>query len=182
MKKFRDFESAREFVRKLKLKNKTEWNKYRNSGNKPNNIPSNPQRTYKNEWGGFSDFLGNGYVAPKDRIYLTFKETREFARSLNLKGQKEWMEYCDAGEKPENLPRNVWIYYKKEWISWGNFLGNDSVASRDRVFRPYHEAREFVGALKLKNAKEWRDYCNTGDKPDDIPSHPWDVYKEWKTK
>jgi hypothetical protein len=48
-KKFRDFVEAREFVRKLGLKSVKYWMAYCKSGNKPDDIPNNPWRTYK-EW------------------------------------------------------------------------------------------------------------------------------------
>ena len=49
MKKFRDFESAREFVQSQKIQSKTNWQKYCKSGNKPDDIPFAPWHTYK-EW------------------------------------------------------------------------------------------------------------------------------------
>ena len=52
MKKFRDFESAREFAQKLGLKYSSEWKKYLKSGNKPDDIPSEPWYVYgkKRKW------------------------------------------------------------------------------------------------------------------------------------
>ena len=44
------------------------------------------------------------------------------------------------------------------------------------------EAKEFVRTLGIKHHKEWNDYCKSGNKPDDIPSDPWIVYREWKKK
>ena len=49
MKAFRDFESAREFARKLNLKSRTEWKEYCKLNNKPDDIPAAPWNTYK-EW------------------------------------------------------------------------------------------------------------------------------------
>ena len=46
-KQFRDFESAREFARKLGLKSGKYWKEYVKSGNKPDDIPSNPSSYYK---------------------------------------------------------------------------------------------------------------------------------------
>ena len=48
-KQYRDFESAREFVKKLDLKNRREWREYVKSGNKPDDIPAAPWAVYK-EW------------------------------------------------------------------------------------------------------------------------------------
>ena len=47
-----------------------------------------------------------------------------------------------------------------------------------KQFRDFKSAREFVRKLNLKGQKEWLDYCKSGNKPDDIPSSPWNVYKE----
>jgi hypothetical protein len=174
---FRPFKEAREFVILLNLKSLKEWNDYCKSGNKPDDISFNPQRTYKNEFKGFGDWLGTGTVATKDRQYRSFTEARAFVRSLNLKGQVEWNDYCKSGNKPDDIPAGPDGTYKnKGWKGMGDWLGNE------KVFRPYKEARVFVRKLGLKTAREWREYCASGNKPDDIPSTPWDVYKEWKKK
>ena len=52
------FKNARKFVHKLKLHSSSEWRKYCKNGNKPENIPTNPWRTYKKEWKGMKDWLG----------------------------------------------------------------------------------------------------------------------------
>jgi hypothetical protein len=44
-------------------------------------------------------------------------------------------------------------------------------------FRPFAEAGEFAHKLGLKTREEWRNWARSGKKPDDIPSHPNDVYK-----
>jgi hypothetical protein len=36
--------------------------KWCNSGQKPEDIPSNPERAYKNQWTSWGDFLGTGSV------------------------------------------------------------------------------------------------------------------------
>ena len=56
-KKFRDFKSAREFVRKIGVKSAKEWRTYCKSGNKPEDIPSAPNQIYKNKgWISWGDF------------------------------------------------------------------------------------------------------------------------------
>jgi hypothetical protein len=43
------------------FKNQKEWRDYCKSGQKPEDIPSNPDKTYKQEgWKGFGDWLGTG--------------------------------------------------------------------------------------------------------------------------
>jgi hypothetical protein len=183
MKKFRDFESAREFVRKLGLKTEKEWNKYYKSGEKPDNIPTSPRITYKNNWNNMGDWLGAGNIANKNHTIQNFEDAKEYVHKLNLKGQKEWLEYCKSGNKPYVIPSNPGRTYKNEgWTTWGDFFGTGTVAPKLREYRSFNEAREFVRKLGLKNYEEWEKYCKSGNKPDDIPSTPWGTYKEWKKK
>ena len=46
------------------------------------------------------------------------------------------------------------------------------------TYSPYLEARGFVRSLRLKNVKEWREWCKLGIKPINIPSHPYVIYKK----
>ena len=46
-----------------------------------------------------------------------------------------------------------------------------------KKYRSFEDARKFVQSLELKNEKEWREYCKSGNKPDDIPSAPGYNYK-----
>ena len=46
--------------------------------------------------------------------------------------------------------------------------------------KSFTEAKMFVRSLKLKNNKEWKAYCKSGEMQDDIPSNPNKEYKkEW---
>ena len=114
--------------------------------------------------------------------FRDFESAREFVRSLGLKNQKEWNEYCKSGDKPEDIPQKPERTYKKDFKGIGDWIGTGIVASQNKEFRPYKEARDFVQKLGLKTYSDWEKYCKSGDKPDDIPAAPWQVYKEWKKK
>lgn len=59
LKKFRAFEDAKAFVHALKLKSKKEWDKYCQSGKKPDDIPADSYTVYKNKgWKSWNDWLG----------------------------------------------------------------------------------------------------------------------------
>ena len=116
---FRSFEDAREFVRKLEIKDTKEWNDYAKSGNKPEDIPSNPSRTYKKEWKGMKDWLGTSSLSE----FRTFHIAREFAKELGLSGVKDWKQYCRSGNRPTDIPSDPSRTYKKEWKGWGDWLG-----------------------------------------------------------
>jgi superfamily II DNA or RNA helicase len=180
--KFLPFKEARNFVHTLRLKGKTGWTDYIKSGNKPTDIPSNPDNYYKGQWQSWGDWFGTGTIAPKDRVYRRFEDSRIYVHSLGLRSISEWRKYCKSGGKPEDIPANPSNGYKKEWKDWGDWLGTGRIANQKKIYRPFVEARKFVQSLELKSAKrDWTAYCTSGQKPIDIPSGPDDVYKkEWK--
>jgi hypothetical protein len=175
---FRPYKEARDFARTLNLKGDKGWREYCKSGNKPDDIPSNPEKIYKKEWKELGDWTGTG----RTRNFRPYKEAREFARALKLNSRKEWTEYCKSGNKPDNIPSKPERTYKKDFKGVGDWLGTGRIADRNKIFRPYKEARQFVRALNLKNVQEWQEYCVSGNKPDDIPTAPWNTYKRWKKK
>ena len=177
-KNFRPFKEAREFAISLNLKSQKEWQEYCKSGEKPNDIPFTPKGTYKKDWKGMGDWLGTGNVHGRDMVFRPFKEAREFAISLNLEGRTEWRQYCKSGEKPNDIPANPDNTYKIDFTGWGDWLGTGKIAPKDRVYRPFSEAREFVRSLGLKSGTEWHEYCKSGNKPKDIPDRPHYTYKE----
>ena len=178
LKEFKSFIEAREFVHKLNLKGCREWKKYRSSGLRPDNIPSNPEKIYKNKgWISWNDFLRISTIHNYNRKFILLKEAREFVHKLSLKSQRKWTEYCNSGLKPDNIPSHPERVYKiKGWISWGDWLGTNNISTSNRDILNFKEARKFVRKLGLGSKKEFIEYCNSGLKPDNIPSNPDKVY------
>lgn len=106
---FRNFFGARQFAHELKLRGKHDWANYCKSGDKPVDIPSNPARTYKNEWKGWGDWLGTGNIGPLNRQYRSFEQAREFAQSLRLKSKTEWEKYRKSGKLLKDIPGDLSI-------------------------------------------------------------------------
>ena len=179
--KFRPFAEAREFAHSLYLKSSTEWREYCKSGNKPHNIPRVPYKVYLDEWKGWGDWLGTGAISTHDRKYRSFEDARKFVHSLVLKNNREWRKYCISGNKPHNIPADPDRTYKDEWKGWGDWLGTGTISSRNRQYRSFIDARNFVHTLGLVSILEWKEYCKSGKKPINIPSKPFIIYKsEWK--
>ena len=168
------FEEAREFIRELELKTYKEWEEYSKSGKRPNNIPGSPYKIYKNiGWTNMADWLGNGKRVGE---YLPFKEAREFIRDLKLRSKKNWEEYSKSSKRPNNIPGSPNVIYKdKGWINMADWLGN---GKRVGEYLPFKETREFVRKLKLKGQKEWKEYCKSGKKPNNITGSPNIIYKD----
>ena len=38
--------------------------------------------------------------------------------------------YAKSGKRPDDIPSNPYHTYKKEWVSWPNFLGSDKTNPR----------------------------------------------------
>ena len=167
------FEKAREYARSLNLNSKKEWDKYCKSGNKPNDIPNGPYGVYKDKgWVNWADFLGTNNIKGG---FLSFKEARKYARSLNLNNQTEWRVHCKSGDKSNDIPNYPESAYKdKGWNGWDNFLGTGNIKDG---FLPFDEARKYARSLNLNSKKEWDKYCKSGNKSKDIPNCPESVYK-----
>jgi hypothetical protein len=174
----RAFKEARAFVRGLGLKSALEWYDYCQCGKRPTDIPSNPNQTYaKAGWAGMADWLGT------DRFHgigwRPFKQARAFVRHLDLQSREDWINYCDSGRKPPDIPKSPHsVYSKTGWVGMGDWLGTDAVATQLRQYRSFEKARRFVRGLGLKSTAQWTAYCKSGRKPPDIPADPQRTYAE----
>jgi hypothetical protein len=172
---WRPFSEARAFVHALGLKNRAQWQANSKSGERPDDIPSNPDKVYSTEFKGYGDWLGTGTIASFRRQYRPFPEARAFVHSLNLKSSKQWREYCKSGQKPPDIP-TMPERYGSDFKDYGDWLGTGNVAPTKRIFLPFAEARSYVRSLKLENQDDWFDYCRSGQKPADIPANPDRTY------
>jgi len=185
--KYLSFEEARIFSRKLGLKTPREWQRYcigkmKNMESKPNNIPRSPEQVYRRDgWINYKDWLSQGL--------MSFDKAKEFVKILNLTHSKEWNAYCKGEmpylpKKPDNIPRDPDLRYRRSWINWNDWLNTDNM----RVFgvdnqRNFEDARVFVRSLNLSGQVEWKKYCKGeldgyAPKPSDIPATPYYTYKD----
>jgi superfamily II DNA or RNA helicase len=119
---FLPFKEAREYVRSLKLKNQKEWLAWLKT--KPDNIPSTPHIVYKNKgWESTADWLGT--KRRRSTSFLSFEESRDYARGLNISSIAEWEALCREGKMPQNIPNSPDVTFAKEWITWYDWLGHD---------------------------------------------------------
>ena len=178
-KDFLSFKEARKFVIKLKLIKYDDWIIYTKSGKKPKNIPSTPNEVYKKlGWISFGHWLGTNRKHEKNRKLLKFKKARNFSRNLKIENVRDWEEYAKSGKKPINIPSHPDRYYK-DWKSWGDWLGNNNMNLRNKIFLEFEDAKKIVHTLKIKIQKEWNIYAKSGKKPKNIPYCPQKHYDEW---
>jgi superfamily II DNA or RNA helicase len=112
--------------------------------------------------------------------FKTFSEARDYVRGLNLKVKDEYFAWAKTPHKPDDIPVDPRQKYKDDWIDWGDWLGTHRQATKNKKFRSFFEAREFVRKLQFHGSKEYVVWSKTAAKPTDIPASPHKVYKfEW---
>ena len=109
--------------------------------------------------------------------FRSYDDAKKFLMPLKLKNYEEWIEYCESGRKPVDIPANPWDIYKKEWCGVLAFVNKHTSPCVDKGYRTHMEARKFVSRLKLKNHDEWVEYCKSGKKPKGIPHNPEKIYE-----
>lgn len=173
---WRPFKEARTDVRSLGLKSQREWRAYCKSGSRPKDIPSAPDRIYRVEgWAGYGDWLGTG----RTRNWRPFKEARAYARGLGFTGADQWRAFARSEDRPPDIPYNPDRTYRdKGWVDWGDWLGTGTIATWQRKYRPFDEARVYARALGLKNVREWEAFAQSEERPVDIPYSPARTYRD----
>lgn len=197
--KYRSFESARDFARELGLTSSEKWIEYC-KGNlphlvtKPEDIPTNVARKYAKEgWKGYKDFLQSNLHRQKYSKFLPYEEARNFIHSLKLKDYKEWHKYIcgelsELPKKPKNIPSNPsGVYKDKGWIGIGDWIGSEAFPYAHLEYIKFTDARKFARELGLTSSVEWVAYCkgefkHLPTKPHNLPANVVRKYegKGWK--
>ena len=174
-KQFLPFDKALLHARSLKLKTQKEWTAWCKSDARPANIPSTPKQVYKHEgWQGCEHWLG----VAKRYQFMPFEKALLYARSLKLKGAKEWKAWSKIGARPVNIPSAPQCIYRHDgWQGWGHWLGTSAVATKNYTCVPFQPALLYARSLKLKSKTEWATWCKAGARPSTMPSNPQKKYK-----
>ena len=79
-----------------------EWTEYCRSGKKPNHISTMPQKTYKNEFKGFQDFLGYEKVIRK---FKEFEDTKKIIKKWKIVSKNQYKELLK--QKKKNMTMRI---------------------------------------------------------------------------
>eukprot|EP00898_Chlorokybus_atmophyticus_P006938 jgi/Chlat1/7245/Chrsp58S06888 len=192
---FRTFAEAREYVWTLTIKSEPTYAEWSKSGGRPRDIPACPHLVYKDQgWLSWADFLGTakGQLS-KPRPILNkhapegvrpYAEACQLVRWVGLKHKRDYDEWVKSGEAPADMPLHPnKVYRNLGWTTWGEFFGTSAAmpAVLPTIFRPFEDARELIWSLELKSLDDYRAWCRSGERPEDIPVHPETVYvdKGW---
>ena len=116
-------DEAKKIVRKKGIKSATEFKERRKTDLELQLIPSQPNRTYKEEgWINWPDFFGTNRVTKKNRPSLN--EAKKIVRRLGIKSKLEFQKWRKTDPELQLIPSNPDKTYKDEgWVSWPDFLG-----------------------------------------------------------
>ena len=158
---FIDYKKAKSYVNRLQIKSVKEWNSYSKGihptlNKKPDYIPSNPQRAYKNNgWESWSKWLGVKIVATFNREFRDYNEAIKFVHKLKLKNQNEWNEYIKGNIKdkpplPDDIPKSpMGVYKDNGWINFSYWIGTYT-SSFNVKFISFKNAKKYVRKLGIK--------------------------------
>jgi hypothetical protein len=169
---WKSFTDGRAFARGLKLDGKKGWEVWSKSGQRPSDIPSRPDLTYRDDgWVSWPDWLGSGGSAARDSM-LPFTVGRAYARKLKLKTQKEWCEWSKSGQRPSNIPSSPHKVYRDDgWISMPDWLGygSEGGAAASRCASSSSSSATTASKKKTKKKRKRRPATTH---PSDLPPPP----------
>nr|AIF07964.1 hypothetical protein [uncultured marine thaumarchaeote KM3_25_G08] len=177
-KNYRIYQDAKKFVETLELSSQNKWKEYCKSGNKPEDIPTDPRKVYQNQgWQSWGKFLGSGYVSHKNRKYRSYEDAQKFVQSKGCTSHKEWRQYCSKHSIPSDIPKRLDHIYQKQgtWTTWGDFLGTEKVADMNKsknwlpIKNAKIEARKIAKELGITSELQWMKYYKQGKIPKYLP-------------
>ncbi len=161
---YKKYEEAKNAVRKLGIKNRSEYLKRYKEDPK---LPNNPKKQYKNSnWIDWYDFLD--IEKPKNK-YSTYKKAQQAVQKLGIKTQKEYHIRYKEDPKLPAIPSSK--YKDLCWIDWYDFL---DIEKPKKKYSTYKKAQQAIQKLGIKTQKEY----NKKYKEDlRLPSNPHEHYK-----
>ena len=101
------YEEASRWAQENCIKGAKQW--YRLGDDRPINMPSAPEITYKDEWTNWPEFLKNGKTP--NNSFVSYEEASKWAQDNNIKTGAQWFA---LRERPDNLPTYPSNVYKKD--------------------------------------------------------------------
>jgi hypothetical protein len=132
---FRTFTEARSYVRKQGLRGHDDWRAWLAAGNRPDDIPSVPDRTYRSQgWISWRDFFGTPKIDPVRIRRRRFAAGRAFVHRLGLRTRGEFLRAKRDGRIPKDIPLKIHRHH--DWKGWADFLGPSYAGRTRRVSIP----------------------------------------------
>ena len=138
------FKDAKTFIQKQGIQTLIEFKKWSSSGQRPENFPSTPNRTYKDQWTSWGHFLGTKNTSRKKRKWMSFEDAKTFIQNQGIRTSTEFQKWSSSGQRPENFPSNPYETYKDQWTGWGDFLSTGAIAHKNKKWMSFEDAKAFI--------------------------------------
>jgi len=171
---YMDYAHASSFVQQYEIKSITDYNEKRKSNfcYMRDVVPSAPDRYYK-EWTSWFDFLGKEKTGPGSKTkkksdspkanenikktFVSYQKACETVRKLNIASQPDFIKQRKTSYPLQFIPSRPDQYpeYKKDWISWYEFLGKERQKKvRNRTILKDEKSVKVVKTEKNKSSVE----------------------------
>ena len=118
-------------------------------------------------------------MAP-NKQWRTFKEAREFARTLGMTTQKSYEDWARANGRQLGMPVSPHKFYE-EFQGYPDFLGYQAARKQKKTSRtnvlPFVDARVYIQQFGLRSQRSFFQWSKS-NRPSFIPSNPRDFYKD----
>jgi len=160
-------------MRALNLSSVQEWRYWCTSGQRPEDIPSDPEKNYRDRgWVSWPDWLA--HLARN--ASRSFEDASQSARTLNLSSQQEWRDWRKTERTPEDVPSDPERAYKGcGWVNWPDWRGYNTRIGIP--LQPCENARQYARALIFSSPQDWEDWNKGGQRPDAIHGNTQRAYK-----
>ena len=178
---YRSLLETKKYAQSLKIRGRKEWDQHAQTKKFPKDIYVNVEQAFRKEWKSWGDFLGTGVIAPQYREYKSFKEVKKYVQKLNLKSRDDWNRHTKTNKFPDDIPKSPVHQYKKQWKSWGDFLGTGVISNKYKKFTSFEKAKSYVKPFNLNSQTAWYKLTKNKNFPKNIPRYPPNTYKDqWK--
>jgi len=163
-------------IKQFNIKNKEEWDIWSKTV-RPKNIPATPNKVYKSEWISWNHWLSSNSVQNKEKlekVFYTYKECLNIVRGLGLKSKLDWNHWYKNINIDIRIPSNPDKTYKREWVSYIDFLGIGNKID----FLSFESALKISRNSGCKSMSEWYNYSkDIKNIPRNLIAHYGDDWK-----
>ena len=164
-------EDAISLMRILEIRNESQFRLWRESGLRPVNFPSNPDKHYAGRgWISWTHFFGSHI--------LTYEEHEALVQQRGVKTLQAYLELVEKRDYEGRLSRAPNVHFKsKGWVSWNKFFN----ISED-PFMSFFDAMLLMKKLGIQSTTQFMQWRSSGHRPKNFPSNPNLFYSEkgWK--
>jgi superfamily II DNA or RNA helicase len=177
---WRPYEEAKKYVQALKINKIHDWWKIRKLPNFPNDIPSQPQITYKKSGTNWVDFIGSSTRWKGG--WIEYDDAKNIVRANKIKNKIDYKKFRKQKKYIYILAGRPELVYKNSgWTSWYDFLGEGYISTAKRKYLTYQENQNFWINKKIKTRGQFWKYFKNNEVPAGVAKSPDAVFKnQWK--